>query len=333
MAEHPQIESRPPLHAAIGVGDVQQVAALLAGGAAAGGADERGVSALSLAAFLGRADIVSLLLVSGASPLQPDRSGTLPLHRAAARSKLAAARLLLAAAPEAASMPDATGHLPAHHAANAREQDGVELLQLLIEAAPGSLGTHIAADHGGLPLHCAVAAANAAAVQLLVAADSRTALVRSHPALGEAGLLPLQAALGLAAAASLRKWPRGGPPPAAFLDAARPLLAAMPPQLALPILMQRGQLALPLYADLAACWPLGEAQWQQVPAPCPGLGRALPAVLQRSEAEAALLVAHLPTADRQRLRAFALALHRRQQQLRVYLSTAILHRILSLFDA
>ena len=70
-----------------------------------------------------------------------------------------------------------------------------------------------------------------------------------------------------------------------------------------------------------------------MPAPCPGLGRALPAVLQRSDAEAARLAAHLPAADRQRLRAFALALHRRQQRLRVYLPSAIMHRILSLFDA
>lgn len=212
-------------------------------------------------------------------------------------------------------MPDAAGHLPCHNAADCRGSSGLETLRLLIQAAPSSLLTHIAADHGGLPLHCAVAAANTAAVQLLVEHAPGAALVRSHPPLGEAGLLPLQAALGLAAAAGRCKWPRGGQPPAASLEATRPLLAAMPPSIALPVLQQRGELALPLFANLVEQWPLSRQQWQLVPCPCPGLGRALPAVLARSEAEAAQLVARLPPGDGQRLRTSALSLHRRQQQL------------------
>ena len=238
-------------------------------------------------------------------------------------------RLLLAAAPEAAFVPDALGHLPSHYAANmsSGEPGGLETLQLLCQAAPDSLLMHITSEHGGLPLHCAVAVANRAAVQLLVELAPAAAMVRSHPQLGNAGLLPLSAALGLAAAARRRKWPRGGQPSAAYLDAARPLLAVMLPEAALPLLAQRGQLALPLYADLAAHWPLSEELWQQVPSPCPGLARALPGVL-----EAARLVARLPAADSQQLHAFALSLHR-QRQLRVYLPTPLVHRMLALFDA
>ena len=66
----------------------------------------------------------------------------------------------------------------------------------------------------------------------------------------------------------------------------------------------------PLYVLLAARQPLTPADWQQLPAPCPGLGAALPAVLARSEAEAAQLVAHLPPADKQRLRTAALCIRR-----------------------
>ena len=242
-------------------------------------------------------------------------------------------RLLLSAAPGAAVVPDAAGHLPCHNAADCRGSSGLETLRLLIQAAPSSLLTHIAADHGGLPLHCALAAANTAAVQLLVEHAPGAALVRSHPPLGEAGLLPLQAALGLAAAAGRRKWPRGGQPPAAYLEATRPLLAAMPPSIALPVLQQRGELALPLFANLVEQWPLSRQQWQLVPCNCPGLGRALPAVQARSEAEAAQLVARLPPGDGQRLRTSALSLHRQQQRLEVYLPTPLVHRILALFDA
>ena len=209
----------------------------------------------------------------------------------------------------------------------------MEALRLLAKAAPASLLVHIASDQGGLPLHCAVAAANTAAVQLILEHAPGAALVRSHPPLREAGLLPVQAALGLAAAAGFRKWPRGGQPAAAYLDAARPLLGATPPEVSLPILAQRGQLALPLYEDLVAHWPLSEEHWRQVPSPCPGLGPVLPAVLARSEAEAAHLVDHLPAADKQRLRTFALSLSRRQQQLRVYLPASLVHTILALYDS
>ena len=74
-----------------------------------------------------------------------------------------------------------------------------------------------------------------------------------------------------------------------------------------------------LYVLLVARQPLTPAEWARVPAPCPGLGAALPAVLARSEAEAAALVAHLPAADRERLRTAVLGLARAQRRCRVHL--------------
>ena len=118
----------------------------------------------------------------------------------------------------------------------------------------------------------------------------------------------------------------------AGLKTARALLPAVQPAEALRLLTARGALSLPLFADLAAHWRLTGAQWQQVPCPCPGLGRALPAVHQRSEEEAALLVAHLPPADSARLQTFALALHRSQRRLDIHLPNELVHHLLSLFD-
>lgn len=120
---------------------------------------------------------------------------------------------------------------------------------------------------------------------------------------------------------------------APYIDAARPMVACLPPAHTLPLLPIGGHAALSLYADAATNWPLSPTEWAQVPSPCPGLARALPAVLQRSEAEAALLVARLPAADRQRLQAFALALNRAQQQMGIDLPAGAVRYILSLFDA
>ena len=61
-------------------------------------------------------------------------------------------------------------------------------------------------------------------------------------------------------------------------------------------------LPLALHAPLVARLPLTPTRRSRVPLPCPGLGAALPAVLARSEAEAALLVARLPASDHDRLR-------------------------------
>lgn len=110
------------------------------------------------------------------------------------------------------------------------------------------------------------------------------------------------------------------------------MVPAVSSDVLLPLLVPRVDLALSLFPDLAEHWPL-TAQWRQVPTPCPGLGRALPFVLHRSEAEAALLVAHLPAADSACLRTFALALHRAQRRLAIHLPRELVGRVLCLFAA
>jgi hypothetical protein len=70
-----------------------------------------------------------------------------------------------------------------------------------------------------------------------------------------------------------------------------------------------------------------------VPLPCPGLGRALPAALAHSEAQARRLVQRLPSADAERLQVAALALARAQRRLHLSLPLAIVWRLLALSAA
>ena len=72
------------------------------------------------------------------------------------------------------------------------------------------------------------------------------------------------------------------------------------------------------------------SQWQRVPAPCPGLGAALPAVLARSEAEAGCLVGRLPVKERAWLRTAALCLGRAQRMEGVELERVLMGRMLAL---
>lgn len=77
---------------------------------------------------------------------------------------------------------------------------------------------------------------------------------------------------------------------------------------------------LPIVAARAALSP---AEWQMVPARCSGLSAALPAVLERSHSEAALLMARLPQAQRARVRCAALSLARAQRDAGVELPPAL----------
>ena len=65
-----------------------------------------------------------------------------------------------------------------------------------------------------------------------------------------------------------------------------------------------------LYGDAVARLTLWPAEWQLVPKHCRSLAAALPAALQRSQSEAACLVARLPADSRRRLAAAALCLSR-----------------------
>ncbi len=159
-------------------------------------------------------------------------------------------------------------------------------------------------------LHCAVCKQSQHACSLhclLLYSWQPTCQSRSCPPLlcsgGAAGKTPFETACG---------W--------LHLDAARLLLEEAPLQPAAEILAalnKKGSWVLPLYASVVARLPLTPEQWELVPAPCPGLGAALPTILQRSEAEAALLAARLPAADRERMHTFALCLARAERERRL----------------
>jgi len=234
-----------------------------------------------------------------------DPKGQLPLHLAAQHGRASVVQLLLAAAPDTVLARDSKGHLPLHCAAW-----GGHARMLLPRANPETA----LAEYG-----------HAVVVQQLLAAAPGTALERDG-----VGRLPLQLALlhlkqeGRHAALIAEFW----------LSVSRCLLAADTAANVLNILAEGGPLAMPLFADFILCRPpLTAAEWALVPAPCPGLGRALSTVMAHSTEQARQLVRHLPAEDVQRLRTFALCLALRQRQLRIFLPAPLTQRILSLFDA
>ena len=240
--------------------------------------------------------------------------GSTPMHEAASSGSAEAVRLLFEAAPAMAAAADSRGRLPMHEAAGCDQPDA---LRVLLEA--GAPGVDIVAENGGLPLHMAVKfSSNETSVRLLLAAYPAAAMVRD-----EAGRTPLQLALY-----------RPYQEPPIDLDATRALLpvSGLSAAQLLKLLAAAPVQAQPLYADLAAHLPLTPRQWQRVPVPCPALAKALPAVLARSQAEAALLVSHLPATDTERLRVAALSLHRLQHhlQLEAAVPAALVGRILAL---
>ena len=189
-------------------------------------------------------------------------------------------------------------------------------MELLLKAAPA---TALTADaKGWFPLHLAACNGNATTVRPLLEAAPVVATSNVR------GFVPLKIALIKAS-----KNPRVRDP-ARHLETARVLLPATPPEVALAALERAGEVALPLFADLAACTALSPAQWERVPAPCPALGAALPAVLARSVAEAALLVVRLPAEARQRLRAGAMSLGRAQRVHDAELPAALVGLVLAL---
>ena len=275
--------------------------------------------ALHAAAAAGNAAKVARLLAAGAAVDEPGARGMLPIHLAAEGGHSAVVQLLLAggASPRA---PDASGKLPIHIAAISGDAATV---RQLIAAAPDTVSAARLPENS-LPLHDATFAGNADTAAALIAAAPES--VRLLPGGGRSPAFDI--AVGMVNIRLLF----GGPLP----DAVAVLQLMMPhvmPDAALDSLPLLVSPALPFYTDLVLHHPLDAAQWQQVPSPCPGLGRALPTVLQRSQAEAARLVAHLPAADRAHLQAFALALQRRQRRLGVPLPAELANRILSLFDA
>lgn len=244
-----------------------------------------------------------------------DEFGQTVTHYAACGDKeLRLLELLLANSPALAAAPTLVGDTPLHYAATCGSADAV---RLLLHAAPSA--AQLAAmpnAHGALPLHHAVRRGRPDIVQLLMQAAPGTvaALTHQHHS-------PLDYAFWL------RSLLIDGP----FARIARLLIAApgQQPASLLQCLNRHVPESLPLFAEVAACYPLSACEWQLIPAPCPGLAAALPAVLERSEAEAALLVAHLPRAERCRLQTAALCLRYAQAVLCVALPQPLVWHILA----
>ena len=238
-----------------------------------------------------------------------------PLHLAVAEGSVAAAEVLLEVAPEACLMRNSAGWTPLSVAAW-NGQEG--MVALLLAAAPQAvqLGDY---DSEGLPIHGAAEQGHAACVAQLLAPypDSATAIMHVE----EGSLTPLGAAM-LCEESDKRA------------AVAHVLLPAGPAGLALQSLLDSGPAGHGLLPNfVAARLPLSEDLWAQLPMPCPGLGRLLPAVLAMGTEQAQHLVRHLPAADAERLRLAALCLARAQQRTRVHLPPSITGLILSLFDA
>ena len=250
------------------------------------------------AAAGGCVDALQALLALGADAAVSTTGALAPLHVACREGHVEAVRLLLAAAPRAAAMADSASWLPLHWAGYGRSTD---VMRLLLAAGASGLGE--TTDSGETALHVAAACSTCEAVQVLL--DAYPAAARMADGDGQ---LPLHLVLGgcdppdgshsLGVARLL--------PPASGLSADQ-LLDAVAAALTAPW----GPTFRPLCADMAALQPLAAEQWPRVPAPCAGLGRALPAVLARSDAEASQLVRRLPAAGQQRLRAATLCLARR----------------------
>lgn len=276
------------------------------------------VARLFGACLRGDAAGVTASLAAGADCDARDHSHWTPLLRAADGGHAACVAALLAggADPTRTSPWEWT---PLHAAARAGSQRCVAALL----AAGASL---LARDKGHwVALHaCADAGHSGPALRSLLSAAPEAALARDAD-----GRTPLALALRgchAEAAQLLRQ--------AAPLPPVREVLAALSRARARSL----GETVLDgwiwgLYPALAARQRLTAAEWARLPEPCPGIGAALPAVLQRSPAEAALLCRHLPRSVRQRLRCAAQCLARAHAQAGVQLPAPIVGHVLALSAA
>ncbi|KAL4425191.1 hypothetical protein ABPG75_009207 [Micractinium tetrahymenae] len=301
-------------------GDLQGVRSCLAAGAdpdsAAPGPPGllsrlRTGSALHAAAGRGHTACVQALLAAGADPNLGDSRDCGPLHAAALSGRPACVAALLAGGA-AADSSSLAGAVARHGLSAADMAASAACVQQLLAAgarpaAPGPLAW--------ATVHTAAYSGNAPALRLLLAAQPDAALFRTSE-----GQTPLGLALS------------GRHPAAALCLLQHSVLP--PPREVLSLLQQRQGPYInwlpPLYDALAARQPMTAAEWALVPTPCDGLGAALPAVLERLTAEAALLVQHLPSADRQRLQTAVLCLSRTQQKLRLALPAPLVWRMLAL---
>ncbi|EFN53860.1 hypothetical protein CHLNCDRAFT_135971 [Chlorella variabilis] len=215
---------------------------------------------LDEAARLGDEEAVRHLLAAGARSDQADADGWLPMHVASSCGHETVLRLLLEPAPDTALAVDFSGWTPLHRAANC---GSIEEMKLLLSAAPAAASMLNKSKEA--PIHRAAYSSNAAAVQLLLEAAPELAF-----ALDNEGCTPLHLVLRYSHDTAEQ-----------VAETARCLLRAAPAvQTALGILLQYSQHSATLYADLMARLSLSQEQRHSIPAPCPDLAQALPAVLE-----------------------------------------------------
>ncbi len=218
---------------------------------------------------------------------------------------LQAALMMLQVRPGAAWLQNGSGELPLHTAC---QHGRIGLVAPLLAAAPAAATMHDA--RGWLPLHWAADKGHLGAVLQLLAAAPHTATAATRGAMP--GVTPVQLAVN------------SGHP-----EVVAALLGACPTADAISALGAAGEAALPVLVNAIAAGPaLTLRQWGLVPSPCPGLGRALPAALKHSHAQAAQVVSRLPEEDRQRLPAAALCLARLQRTLGLSLPKPAMERVL-----
>ncbi|KAI7839790.1 hypothetical protein COHA_006589 [Chlorella ohadii] len=302
-----------PIHMAARNGDAASIAELLAAAPDTATAMADGLRPLHLAAQSGCDDAVAVLL-QAAPAVAAVVSPFTPLYAAAEYGHTQVVRRLLQAASETAMQPaeDFPHQLPLHVAVAGGH---VEAVSVLAAAQPAALNQRdgnsrtpvgVALLSESLPSHT-----RQALLHTLLAAlsDAETAEADVQQLL----LTEMQLCLE-----------------AGNLAAARLLLPCVHCTPALLQLLSNYDVGgkgveRSLFAELAEREPFSSEQWVAVPSPCHGLAAALPAVLERSKAEAGQLVAHLSTRQRQRLRTAALCLHRASWR---QLSGALNRRIL-----
>ena len=330
------LDWRGPLHHAAGNPSAEAavaiIRALVAAGADVSAFSEHRRTPLHDAAFNPSAEVAAAviheLLAHGASVDEWDDDGYEPLHYAArnqnAEAVVAAMRALIAAGSDLETLGD--GHTPLEHAARNNNAEAAAAAVRTLLAAGADVGARNF-DLRRAPLHCAAVRSNAEAARLLLAAGAD---VRAKDRLGRTPL-----------ALMLRETATPAQLPAATL------LLAGPTDEVLDDLRGASnewtRLLLPAF--IARHAPLTDAQWEAVwalvpTAPCPGLGRTLPAALASSVAQASQVVRRLPPADAQRLRTCALCMARTQRLMAVnrrerdplwpeYLPPGAVQRILS----
>ncbi|MBX3323918.1 MAG: ankyrin repeat domain-containing protein [Phycisphaeraceae bacterium] len=126
-----------PLHNAALASRADVVRLLIDSGADVNAGSHSNWTALHVASERGAEDVVRLLLKAGASPTVQTKNGTSPLMEACRESETGIARILIAAAPETATQRDSRGLLPIAFLNIAPDP---ALMRLLIEAAPNEAG-------------------------------------------------------------------------------------------------------------------------------------------------------------------------------------------------